>query len=198
MKNEKNLYIGVAVVSVLFCAYWFMHSKHSSSQGTTVTYGQVDSLRKETQIRKEMDRKKVAVDNYKSAPSLDNAYRAVEDETNSGSGIKLESDKHAVANEQAEPDVRREPVNALEAQINKRLVNDQQAAEFTAQQKRSFIENYKKQALAKGYLVELNDQLVVTKVQKVSKPKGPASIGSGSIPQEDVEIQEFDDDDGAE
>lgn len=195
MKNEKMIYIIVGIVSVLGCSYLFFSSKGGSiagSGGSTVTYGQVDQLRKETKIRKELQSKKMAVDNYKSAPSLSNQYRQVEDEQAKKSGIQFESEKHSVANDaDIEPD--REPVNMLENQINKRLVNDQKAAQLSAAQKEAFIENYKKQALAKGYLVELNDQLVVTKVQKVATKKGPASIE-----QEEVEMQEFEEDEGGD
>jgi len=169
-----------------------MHS--GSSNSSQVTYGQVDHLRKETKARKELEIKKMEVDNYKSAPSLSNAYRPVEDGAQANDGIRFESEKHSVVKDQAEIEGDREPINMLEVQINKRLVNDQRAAELSAQQKKQFIENYKKQALAKGYMVELNDQLVITKVQKVDRAnKGPASI-----PQEDVEIQEYDEDEGAE
>ncbi len=194
MKNEKNLYIIVAIVSILGCGFIYFFSGHESSSTGKVTYSQVDQLRKETKIRNEIQRKKVAVDNYKSAPSLSNSYRAVEEQNvDDKSAIKFESERNSIESEQALLNEEAVPANMLDVQINKRLVNDQKAAQLSAQQKRVFIENYKKQALAKGYLVELNDQLVVTKVQKVASPKAPASI-----PQEDVEIHEYEDEIEAE
>jgi hypothetical protein len=195
MKNEKNFYIVVGILSVVVCGFLFFHSKPtSSSSGGTVTYGQVDQLRKTTQIKKALETKKVAVDNYNSAPSLSAKYHAVEDQTaEPKSGLNFESQKHAVVDDEAELEGEHMPTNMLEVQINKKLVNDQKAAELSAQQKKLFIANYKKQALAKGYIVELNDQLVVTKVEKVRGAKGPASMQQ-QIPQDDVEIEEFDDD----
>jgi len=191
MKNEKHLYIIVAIASVVGVGILFLMSHQKPASAPTVSYKQVDELRKETQIRKTMESKKVAVDNYRSAPSLSNAYRQVEDDTNVHQAIKLESEKHAVVGDQDDSG-HRQPINFLESQINKRLVNDQKAAELSDIQKKQFIQNYKKQALAKGYEVELNDQLVITKVTKVVR-KGPASI-----PTEDVEMQEYDEDESGE
>lgn len=186
-KNEKNLYIVVGIVSVLGCGILYFSSRHNS-ETSKVTFGQVDKLRQETKIKNELARKKVSVDNYRQAPALNTDYRPVDEETAVGrSSVVLESEKHSVTQDVNEEDSRRQPVSMLEAQINKKLVIDQKAEQMSVYQKKQFIENYKKNALAAGYLVELSDQLVVTKVQKISRGqnKGPASI-----PQEEINIQE--------
>lgn len=181
MKNEKNLYIIVGIISVLGCGFLFFNSQSGSEKSSKVTFGQVDHLRQETKVRAKIDRERVEIENYKNAPSLSNAYRPVAEETPGQGGIILESAKNQAIQDSADPSVS-QPTSFLESQINARLVNQQRAAQMSALQKKQFIENYKQRALAMGYLVELNDQMIVTRVQKIDggaaqrAAKNPASI----------------------
>lgn len=189
--NEKNLYIGVGVLSVVVCGFLFFKSQETSSSGKSgVTFGQLDHMKKELKIRKNLESQKVSVENYATAPSLSNSYREVEQASGRAGSVVLESEKLHATQEDLGGEVSQQPINMLEAQINKKLLNDQRAQQMTAVQKEQFILDYKKKALAAGYVVELSDDLTITKVQKVAgagKSKAPASV-----PQEDINIQEED------
>jgi len=182
MQNEKNLYIIVFAVSVIGCGImYFASNSGTSSDKAKVTFGQVDQLRKETQVKNNIERNKVQVENYKKAPALTNDYRAVDEQYGGANqGIVLESNLNHAAIDADEGRGQGGSFNMLETQINKRLVNDQRAAQMSQIQKRQFVEDYKARARAMGYLVELNDQMVVTRVTKIPDseiaPKGPASV----------------------
>lgn len=179
--RDKIVYSCVVVSLVLFGMYFFKTPTHSSAPDAkkVVTYKDITSERNKAIKHDEMQKQKVQVSNWQTAPRLDTGVREVKDSLNEKTeSIRIESQKNHAAIDAADASVYEVPVSSLETQINKKLVNDQASAQMSQMQKKRFIENYKQRALAMGYDVELNDNLQLIRATKLSRPsfdKAPAS-----------------------
>ncbi|MCC6138095.1 MAG: hypothetical protein IT287_05650 [Bdellovibrionaceae bacterium] len=195
--NEKVLYSGVVVIAVALGMY-ILREKQSQAQGAkVVTYQQLDQVRKDTSTRVKLEKRKTEVINIQTAPRLDNNMREVSNGLNepNNNGIRLEGEKIHSIEDSADASVYDSPMNSLETQINKKLVNDQHAAQMSIIQKKEFIKDYKKRALAMGYNVELNDRLELIRAEKVKSKtvgyeKAPASVIDVESMEEDQYIDE--------
>lgn len=173
--NQQNQKYIIAIGGVLFVGL-FLLWKGSSNSATTqgkVSYGDVDKAHKQEVARSRLEREKVNIENYKKAPQISDAYRPVEDHAASddNEGLRLQASVSPAAKDIGENDLHGMAVESLENKINRRLLNEQQSAQMNLAQKRQIANEYKKKALSLGYQVELNDNLEVTKVQKVEAPK---------------------------
>lgn len=196
--KEKILYSGIVVVAVGFGMYILREkqSQNSREQRKTVTYQQLNQERMGAITKDKLEKQKVAVTNWQTAPRLDNNMREISNGLNEPSnGIKLEGEKIHSTEDSADASVYDSPMNSLEKEINKKLVNDQYAAQMSALQKKQFIKDYKARALAAGYSVELNDRLELVRAEKI-KPKGasyeksPASVIDVDSMEEDEYYEE--------
>lgn len=167
MKKDDSIYIWAGVIILSGVALLFYASRREFSPGQSgVTFSQVDNARKDLMIKKDIQRKRAEVENYKNAPVLDTQYRPVR-EHSGHSGLQLESaPNHAAADSGDASSLSSTTNGSLDFQINKTLVNQQRAVQMSAVQKQQFVEDYKKKALAMGYEVEINSKLEITKVKK--------------------------------
>lgn len=187
--KEKILYSSVVVVAVGLGMFILRQSKSTPVAVKPITYQDITTERNAAIARDKIEKQAVAVKNFQTAPRLDNNLRDVKDGLeDDSSGIRLESEKNHSAQDIAE--VYEAPLNSLETKINEKLVNDQKAAQMSQIQKRNFVENYKKRALAMGYKVELNDKLELIRADKVKPVTIPTSRPSAV--EGDVETWEDD------
>lgn len=191
--NEKILYSGVVVVAVGLGMYLLRQSKDTTQTPKPITYQDITAERNAAIAKDKIEKQAVAVKNFQTAPRLDPNFRDVKNglEDNSG-GIQLEGEKNHAAQDIAE--VYEAPLNSLETKINEKLVNDQKAAQMSQIQKRTFVENYKKRALAMGYKVELNDKLELIRADKVK----PVTIPSSRPSAVEGDVETWEDDDAFE
>jgi hypothetical protein len=188
-QRDKYIYSG-AVVIIVGLGMLFIRSqpKDSESPEKQVTYHELELERKRAESTKKMDRQRTEVQNWQTAPKLNGNMHPVKNELEEGSAkIRLESAKNHAAIDSADVDVNEMPFSSLESQINKRMINEQHAAQMSQIQKRRFVEDYKKRALAMGYQVELNDKLELVRATKVRQP----SYDSQKVPV-DVDSMEED------
>lgn len=64
-----------------------------------------------------------------------------------------------------------ESLYSLDDQLSLQLLLEQKELEQDKAQKQAFIDAFLKNALKKGYKIELNDKLEVVSIQKIEKPK---------------------------
>ncbi|MCB9072575.1 MAG: hypothetical protein H6623_03065 [Bdellovibrionaceae bacterium] len=168
-KRDKYIYSGAVVIIVALAMLFIRAQKNESGAGAkAVTFQALDLERKRAISHKQMEQKKMEVTNWKTAPKLDNNLRPIHNNLEDpASKIQLESAKNHAEVDARDPDVYEIPMSSLETQINKRMVNEQYAAQMSALQKKNFVEGYKKRALAMGYMVELNDKLELIRATKV-------------------------------
>ncbi len=193
--NEKILYSGVVVVAVGFGMYFLRQSNTPVSHKKVVTYQDISTERNAAIAKDRIEKVKVEVTNAQTAPQLGVGIREVKDGlAEDHDGLRLEGEKNHAAIDAADPTVHEMPFTSLETQINRKQVDDQRAAQMSAIQKRNFVEQYKKRALAMGYDVELNDRLELIKAKKISQPMNqfptrgvPVDVNSM---EEDIELDE--------
>lgn len=194
--KEKIIYSCVVVAVVGMGVYILRQAQSQTSTKKVVTYQELNQVRKGAINQHKMEQQKVKITNWKTAPRLDNNMREISNGMNEPSnGIKLESGKNHSVEDAADASVYESPMNSLETQINKKLVTDQHAAQMSAIQRKEFIKDYKKRALAMGYNVELNDKLELVRADKIKSKtatfeKTPASVIDVDSMEEDEYVDE--------
>ncbi len=189
--TEKVIYSCVVVFAVGFGMYAWQTQKTKTAPAKVITYKDLKTVRNSAIAQDKIEKQKVQVTNWKTAPQLDSNVRELKNGLNETTeSIRIESQKNVAAIDAAEGAAYEAPISSLETQINKKLVNDQVAVQMSQMQKNQFIDNYKKRALSMGYVVELNDQLELIKATKIpSKPsfneKAPASVDVDSMEEDD-------------
>lgn len=184
MSNDKKL----IAAGVLFgLGLFFFASVYSKRGENKVTFGQVEDIRKETMLKSRMERQRVEVQNFKTAPALGSGIQK-ENNQMDRDGLTLESSRnHAAADSYDTASDTATPATFLESQTNKLLANKQHYEHLTQMQKKRFIAEYQRKALAMGYLVELDDKLNIVKVQRA-----PASQKPQYQPSEPVDVDQMD------
>jgi hypothetical protein len=166
MQQDKKMYIAAGVflgVGLLFLSVNF--KKQESPEVRKISFGQVENTRRAAIVKGREERAKVEVQNYMSAPAVTNGIRVVRDH-NEDAGLKLESSLNSAVKDSVRDDHNAMPTNALDAQMSKVLANRQKYEEMTKMQKARFIEEYKRNALAMGYVIELDDKLNIVKYRR--------------------------------
>jgi len=196
MKNDKKLFIAASVflsVGLLFFGSAWNKKDESNKK---VTFGQVEHLRKAAITKNRMERQKAEVQNYMSAPALDNGIQGSKDLQQDGSdSLSLESSSNHAAADSRDGD-NAMPANFLDSQTNKLLANKQHYEQMNLAQKKQFIAEYKRKALAMGYVIELDDKLNIIKVQR--DPASQKSQFHRPAEPVDVDQMEVEDDETAE
>lgn len=177
--------------------YMLRGSKNHESPKKVVTYQDISTERNAAIAKDRMEKVRVEVTNARTAPRLGTGMREVKDGlAEQSQGIRLETEKNHAAIDAADPTVHEMPFTSLENQINRRQVDDQRAAQMSVLQKRTFVEQYKKRALAMGYRVELNDRLELVRAERVTQPMNQFPSNSAPVDvnsmEEDVELDEGD------
>lgn len=195
--KEKIIYSCIVVCAVAFGMYILREGKLAKNSPKVITYKDISSEKTKTMTQDKINKQKVEMTNWQTAPQLKGNIQELKnnlDEPNNNE-LKLESQKNHAAIDAADSTASayEAPVSSLENQINKQLVNDQEAAQMSSLQKKKFIETYKKRAKDMGYDVELNDKLQLVKAAKIPpKPdyfdKSPASVND----VESFEAEDFD------
>lgn len=173
---------------MIVSAVVFISGNPPPKERSTVTYGEVDKVRKQEQTKSKLQREKVHIENFQQAPQINEGYQPSGNASHQEEGLRLEASVGSAAKDIAESDFKGMAVESLENKINQRLLNDQRSAQMNAMQKRQFAEEYKKKALSMGYAVELNEKLEVVKVQKIE----PEQAVIKSNPVIDVDSMEGD------
>lgn len=195
--NEKILYSGLVVVAVGIGMYLLRKPSALHDHKKVVTYQDISTERNAAIAKDRMEKVRVEVTNARTAPRLGNGIREVKDGlAENTQSIRLETEKNHAAIDAADPTVHEMPFTSLETQINRKQVDDQRAAQMSIIQKKNFVEQYKKRALAMGYRVELNDRLELVRAEKVTQPMSQFPSASKGVPvdvdsmEEDIELDE--------
>lgn len=176
MQQDKKMYIAAGVFLGVGLLFLSVIVQKQTKEEHKVTFGKVESFRRDAIVKDRLQRQKVEVQNYMSAPSVSNSVRVVSDH-NDDAGLKLESSENSAVKDSARNDHNAMPTNALDSQMSKVLANRQKYDEMTQMQKKRFIEEYKRNALARGYLIELDDKLNIVQYKRApAAQKGQTPI----------------------
>jgi hypothetical protein len=195
MQKDKKMYIAAGVflaVGIIFMSVM----ANKAQKENKISFGRVENFRRDAIVKDRIQRQKVEVQNYMSAPALSNAARVINDHSDDA-GLKLESSQMAAAKDSVRDEHNAMPTNALDSQMSKILANRQQYDQMTKMQKKRFIEEYKRNALARGYLIELDDNLNIVKYSRAPA----ANKGQTPIPVQmptDVDQMEEDSDEAGD
>lgn len=158
------------------------HSVVSSDQQASVTFGELDSYRKEVKQKKIMETQKVSVENYQQSPVR---WRPKKEKRPS---LKLKSAPLAAARDiesVSREIIAQEP--SLEGEINQLLAERQKFEQLTQIQKQNYVSSFKKEALRLGFRVEFNENLEVVEFRRIPGSKKERDFSEQDL----VDSQEY-------
>ena len=136
----------------------------------------IDWYLKEVNQKKQLNAAKVEVDNFYSAPELDNQTapvgRVENTEAMTNYGVSMDQDSSAEqVYQQIEADDAVAPPDSPDDFINRRLIAQRMQQEMSQQERKQYIRQFLANARKAGYDITLDSNLRVRRVRKINQYK---------------------------
>ncbi len=184
LKHLSRTYVVVGVTTALTFAILFWDSPENhvsaivkSDMGTTRRGGEtpedmVNTFLKESQIQRKMEMHNRELENKVTTKPLGKEDQIVEESDRTpGVSLEMENREQKVYEDIYGPEGKNRGPTSPDDRIKMRIEQEQWLSQTQKQERKVYIQNFLKEAYDAGYAIELDDNLVVTRVRKVtSKP----------------------------